>query len=82
MEHGLLEVNYPTDNKFFLVFGTTNNFLSFRSLCLVFSLVSPICEILKASQFPTKIASCPLYGITWDILPGAFVIRVVAPEST
>ena len=64
MEHGLSEVRCPMDNKFFLIFGITNNFLSFRSLCLVFSLASPICEILKASPFPTKITSCPLYGIT------------------
>ena len=64
MKHGLSEVSCPMDNKFFLISGTTNNLLSFRSPCLVFSLASPICEILKASPFPTKIVSCPLYGIT------------------
>ena len=64
MEHGLSEVSCPMDNNFFLISGTTNNLLSFRSPCLVFSLASPICEILKASPFLTKIASCPLYGIT------------------
>ena len=45
IKHGLLEVSCLMDNKFFLISKTTNNFLSFRFLYLVFSLASPICDI-------------------------------------
>ena len=81
MEQALSVVNLATEIRFFLILGTTKTFLRLMVPLFDSTFPSTIWLICKLSLLPTIIESSPLYGVSFESLPGSLMICVVAPES-